>query len=72
MLPAVHIKGLREVAPSINKKRKRQKATTESSKALVQKASFAAEPTDSEDGVDLTLIRLMVSLSAAERLDVLR
>jgi hypothetical protein len=32
----------------------------------------AAEPTYSEDGVDLTLIRWMLSLTPAERLDVLQ
>jgi hypothetical protein len=31
-----------------------------------------AEPVDSEDGVDLTLIRWMLSLTPAERLQVLQ
>ncbi len=33
--------------------------------------STADEPTHSEDGVDLTLIRWMLSLTPAERLEVL-
>jgi hypothetical protein len=36
------------------------------------KASLGNEPTHSEDGVDLTLIRWMLSLTPAERLQVLQ
>ena len=32
----------------------------------------ASQPTHSQDGVDLTLIRWMLSLTPAERLDVLQ
>ena len=35
-------------------------------------AERVSEPTHSEDGVDLTLIRWMLSLSPAERLEVLQ
>lgn len=34
-------------------------------------STLADEPTHSEDGVDLTLIRWMLSLTPAERLEVL-
>ncbi len=37
-----------------------------------KKRSFGNEPTHSEDGVDLTLIRWMLSLTPAERLQVLQ
>jgi hypothetical protein len=33
---------------------------------------FAGEPAHSEDGVDLTLIRWMLSMTPAERLDTLQ
>jgi hypothetical protein len=36
------------------------------------KAERVSEPTHSEDGVDLTLIRWMLSLTPAERLEVLQ
>ena len=36
------------------------------------KRSLGSEPTHSEDGVDLTLIRWMLSLTPAERLRVLQ
>jgi hypothetical protein len=36
------------------------------------RAEPPAQPTHSEDGVDLTLIRWMLSLTPAERLDVLQ
>lgn len=36
-----------------------------------QPRARAAEPTHSDDGVDLTLIRWMLSLTPAQRLDVL-
>ena len=45
---------------------KKRKAATERRKAP------AEEQTHSEDGVDLTLIRWMLSLTPAERLDVLQ
>jgi hypothetical protein len=35
-------------------------------------SELSAQPTHSEDGVDLTLIRSMLSLPPAERLDVLQ
>jgi len=35
-------------------------------------AADASEPTHSEDGVDLTLIRWMLSLTPLERLEVLQ
>jgi len=38
----------------------------------VDAANEAQEPTHSEDGVDLTLIRWMLSLTPAERLEVLQ
>ena len=38
----------------------------------VDAVNASEEPTHSEDGVDLTLIRWMLSLTPAERLDVLQ
>ena len=39
---------------------------------LIKPAQTADKPTHSEDGVDLTLIRWMLSLTPAQRLQVLQ
>jgi hypothetical protein len=44
----------------------------DSKRVLRKRAAGQDEPTHSEDGVDLTLIRWMLSLTPAERLQVLQ
>ena len=52
--------------------KKRDRIVSEREESSIQKISGEDEPSYSEDGVDLTLIRWMLSLSPEERLHVLQ